>query len=88
MLQRSFRPLQWFDEDDPPEGFTEDTMMWVHRKVGDKWQVGYYTPDKVWVPEDKEYDSEQEAAQRLHFIHGGTQVNPKVQEAAERGFRS
>jgi len=34
------------------------------------WTVGFYDPDGKWQPES-DHSSEEGAAQRVHFLHGG-----------------
>ena len=53
--------------------------MWVYRLVTDKlkrkswrtWEVGYYTPDYVWVG-TIQYVNEPEAMQAVHYLNGGS----------------
>lgn len=72
MLARSFTPRQWYDIEPDDDEDTEDFPMWVYRLVAEnRWSVGYWTPDKVWV-EDSVHDSRARAAARVHYLHGGT----------------
>lgn len=38
------------------------------------WTVGFYDPYGNWISE-KDYDSKQEAAERVHYLNGGSQGN-------------
>lgn len=34
------------------------------------WTVGFYAPDGTWHT-DRDYDTQAEAAQRVHYLNGG-----------------
>ena len=45
--------------------------MYVYiRSEPSLWTVGYYSPDGEWHPES-DYDSPDEAANRVNFLNGG-----------------
>lgn len=91
MLAQSFHPSQWFTRDDDSEQTEpskDTTFMWVYRETAKGvYTVGFYTPEKVWVP-DIDYPTKEEAANRVSYLNGrGIQVNTgPVHEAAKRGF--
>jgi hypothetical protein len=35
------------------------------------WTVGFYSPDGEWNPEG-DYDSKDQAAERVHYLNGGS----------------
>lgn len=77
MLRRSWKPSQWFEEDDSPRIaallYVEESVMWVYRKTGEKvWTTGFYSPDREWHA-DREWDSPDLAAERVHWLNGGGQ---------------
>jgi hypothetical protein len=46
-------------------------MMWVYQRTEPElWTVGFYTPDGEWKT-DGDFDSPEEAADRVHFLNGG-----------------
>jgi hypothetical protein len=46
--------------------------MWVYIKSpGNIWTVGFYSPNGVWHSEG-DYSSEYDAAQRVHYLNGGS----------------
>lgn len=83
LLARAWHPSQWFYDHRPPPGkgasgsrghgaAGRTCTMWVY-KLADKdgvYIVGYYTPDKEWVPESV-HNSERDAATRVHWLNGG-----------------
>ena len=45
--------------------------MYVYKKsLMDLWSVGFYDPDGDYIRES-EYDKEEEAADRVHYLNGG-----------------
>lgn len=74
-LKRCFQPRQWFMGEDESLDLSvsnkEDAFMWVYRKGSDgKFEVGFFTPDKVWCPESS-HDTAESAAARVHYLMGG-----------------
>lgn len=69
-MRKCFRPWQWWNEGDPSPESLEDTLMWVYRKEGDKYVVGYYLPDRTYFSESS-YDTAEYAAARVNFLNGG-----------------
>jgi hypothetical protein len=56
--------------------------MWVYRMCrkrldiyeADRFEVGYYNPDREWVPDtsgDQYYCTAEEAAAKVHWLNGG-----------------
>lgn len=79
MLRKSFSPQQWFVSDDRPEPEDDDTFsqgeerkMYVYRQLEQGlWSVGFYTPDREWVPES-DHTTREGAAKRVRWLHGGS----------------
>jgi hypothetical protein len=47
-------------------------VTWVYlRSEPGLWTVGYYDPSGRWQP-DSDHGSADEAAQRVHWLNGGT----------------
>lgn len=71
MMSRSWSPRDWFDEGQRPElDDHRGGIMFVFRPNGDKWETGYYTPDRIWVA-DQIWDTKEEATNRVHWLNGG-----------------
>lgn len=70
---RSFDPRDWYARDDDREdrGDTEARVMWVFRLIAWMFAVGFFTPDREWV-EDERFPTRNEAALRVHYLNGGT----------------
>jgi hypothetical protein len=46
--------------------------MWVYKKTEPQlWTVGFYDPKSEWYPES-DHRSEKEAAERVHWLNGGS----------------
>ena len=46
--------------------------MYVYRRTEPQlWTTGYYEPDGTWQP-DEDFSSSEEAAERVHYLNGGT----------------
>lgn len=93
MMSQSFDPREWFDGRDwPDESQGEDTIMWVFKKLDSgRFEVGFYSPDKRWMPEG-DYADKGEAAGRVHYLNGGklesaAVATATVHEAAVRGYQ-
>ena len=72
-MRRCFHPRQWFQHEgevDPSVMSEEETFMWVYRKDGDRYEVGYYAPDGQWYA-DSSYHCRDDAAQRTNYLNGG-----------------
>jgi hypothetical protein len=50
-------------------------MIWVYleSRPNGLWTVGFYSPDGEWHPQT-DYDSEEEAAKRVHYLNGGKEA--------------
>lgn len=72
MLAQSFHPRQWFEDDRAEtEPTQERPSMWVMRLQADGlWAVGFYAPNREWVPESSGL-SKRRAAHRVHWLNGG-----------------
>lgn len=71
MCARSFEPRDWFSFEEEDSYTTyEVKIMWVYRWNKTCYEVGYWTPDKEWV-KDTECTTQDEAAQRVHYLNGG-----------------
>lgn len=49
---------------------------WVYlspRTSGDPYTVGFYKPDGAWEAES-DHSTQEEAAKRVHFLNGGTDL--------------
>lgn len=45
---------------------------WVYERTESSlWTVGHYSPDGRWHP-DSDYNTPQKAAQRCHWLNGGS----------------
>lgn len=49
-------------------------MSYVYMHSQGLWVVGFYTPKGDWVPESDHTTAEQ-AAKRVNYLNGGTDVN-------------
>lgn len=53
--------------------------MWVYREWKEngetRFTVGYFMPDKTWVP-DSTWDTRDKAAARVNYLNGGNQPFP------------
>lgn len=73
MLRKSFDPKDWFEQQDwEPVEDSEGKVMWVYRKIGEKYIVGFYAPDGVWHEESGGYLDKTQAADRVHWLNGGS----------------
>lgn len=81
MLSQSFSPSEWFADDPDPSSLKtghdvrEAKRMWVYHAVYEggritHYEVGYYSPDRVWHVESR-HDSPEAAAERVHWLNGG-----------------
>lgn len=90
MMARSFAPSQWYQEDDDrllaDEPMTTEIKMWVFRRSGEVYEVGHYDPTGNWHHDD-DFATRYEAAERVHFLNGGSGDPHGIQEAVVRGFR-
>lgn len=48
-----------------------------NRKTAGVYTVGFYAPDGQFNPES-DHDTAAQAAQRVHFLHGGTPLLPRT----------
>lgn len=72
--RRCFQPRQWFAAEGEPDPFVkeeEDTFMWVYRREGERFVVGYFMPDGTWCA-DAGFGSTDEAAARVNYLNGGS----------------
>lgn len=72
MASRSWSPRDWFNEGQRPDlDEHRSGIMHVYRQTEPGlWTVGYYTPDREWVPES-DWPTQEEAANRVHWLNGG-----------------
>lgn len=57
------------------EGGIVSSWVYVKSKGEELWTVGFYRPDGKWEAED-DYLTSEAAADRVHFLNGGDQVQP------------
>lgn len=51
-------------------------MTWVYKKTEPMlWTVGFFDPQGKWWT-DGDYDNQQDAARRTHFLNGGSVKHP------------
>lgn len=71
MLQQSFSPRDWFQGRDwEEEDHDEGAKMWVYRKIGRFFVVGFYSPEGTWHEESR-HDMRTDAAIRVRWLNGG-----------------
>jgi len=78
MMDHSFEPRQWFEEDRSPDpddrGINptpERPQMWVYRRTeSNLWTVGFFMPSGEWVSES-DHDTKEAAARRVRWLNGG-----------------
>lgn len=78
MLSKSFSSRQWFmvyhDEENISQ--TEGKTMYVYMQTAEGYEVGFFRPDThEWVAVGKTFKTEKEAAQHVHWLHGGNFPN-------------
>lgn len=77
MLAQSWNPREWFDAIEDESTYNEfadqeDSLMWVYVNVAsDVWEVGFYTPDRIWQI-DSTHSTRELAADRVHWLNGGS----------------
>jgi hypothetical protein len=60
-------------------------MAWVYlfpRASGDPYTVGHYAPDGTWHP-DSDHTTSEEAAKRVHYLNGGTDLTAPLNQYGE-----
>ena len=72
--RKCFQPRWWFSAEGEPSPFIdeEDMLMWVYKRVGDTFQVGYFGPDGQWFA-DGDFSTKEAAAARVRYLNGGNE---------------
>ena len=81
LMMRSWRPSQWYEDEDPPHrqkgadinALEGDVPMWVYRALHTmemSFAVGFYDPKGEWH-EDGRFATKEQAAARVRWLNGG-----------------